>query len=77
MDATAAGTARAYVKHPGGGLKPPAGGRPSLAAAVGRVGLVNVIRDVGFRQPFSGQIALATGEIDEDVEAISRRANRW
>ena len=63
------GTLRAYVKHPAGGLKPPAGGRPSLAAALGRVGLVNVIRDVGFRQPFSGQIALATGEIDEDVEA--------
>ncbi len=69
VDATAAGTARAYVKHPSGGLKPPAGGRPSLAAAIGRVGLVNVIRDVGFREPFSGQIALATGEIDEDVEA--------
>ena len=36
VDATSAGTARAYVKHPSGGLKPPAGGRPSLAAAVGR-----------------------------------------
>ena len=69
VDATAAGTVRAYVKHPSGGLKPRAGGRPTLAAAVGRIGLVNVIRDVGFREPFSGQIALATGEIDEDVEA--------
>ncbi|HTB57018.1 MAG TPA: Hsp33 family molecular chaperone HslO [Polyangia bacterium] len=69
VDATAAGTARAYVKHPGVGLKLPTGARPSLAAAVGQIGLVTVIRDVGLRETFSGQIALATGEIDEDVEA--------
>jgi len=76
VDATAAATVRAYVKHPSGGLKPPPGGRPSLAAAVGRIGLVNVIRDVGFRQPFSGQIALATGEIDEDVEAYLEKSEQ-
>jgi molecular chaperone Hsp33 len=76
VDATAAGTARAYVKHPSGGLKPPTVGRPSLAAAVGRTGLVNVIRDVGFREPFSGQIALRTGEIDEDVEAYLEKSEQ-
>ncbi|HEX3903475.1 MAG TPA: Hsp33 family molecular chaperone HslO, partial [Polyangia bacterium] len=76
VDATAAGTVRAYVKHPSGGLKPPVDGRPSLAAAVGRVGLVNVIRDVGLREPFSGQIALATGEIDEDVEAYLEKSEQ-
>jgi len=76
VDATAAGTARAYVKHPGGGLKPPAVGRPSLAAAIGHTGLVNVIRDVGFREPFSGQIALRTGEIDEDVEAYLEKSEQ-
>jgi molecular chaperone Hsp33 len=76
VDATSAGTARAYVKHPGGGLKPPVGGRPSLAAAIGRTGLVNVIRDVGFREPFSGQIALRTGEIDEDVEAYLEKSEQ-
>jgi molecular chaperone Hsp33 len=76
VDATAAGSARAYVKHPGGGLKLLAGGRPSLAAAVGQVGLVNVIRDVGLRETFSGQIALATGEIDEDVEAYLEKSEQ-
>lgn len=76
VDATAAGKARAYVKHPGGGLTPSPGARPSLAAAVGRVGLVNVIRDVGFREPFSGRIALATGEIDEDVEAYLEKSEQ-
>ncbi len=76
VDATAAGTVRAYVKHPNGGLRPPPAGRPSLAAAVGRIGLVNVIRDVGFREPFSGQIALATGEIDEDVESYLEKSEQ-
>ena len=76
VDATAAGAVRAYVKNPGGGLKPLAGARPSLAAALGRTGLVNVIRDVGFREPFSGQISLATGEIDEDVEAYLEKSEQ-
>ena len=76
VDATAAGAVRAYVKHPGGGLKPPFGVRPSLAAAVGRAGLVNVIRDVGLRETFSGQIALGTGEIDEDVEQYLEKSEQ-
>ena len=76
VDATAAGRVRAYVKHPAGGLKPAAGARPSLAAAVGRIGLVNVIRDVGLGEPFSGQIALATGEIDEDVESYLEKSEQ-
>ena len=76
VDATAAGRVRAYVKHPSGGLKPPAGARPSLAAAVGRNGLINVIRDVGLGAPFSGQIALASGEIDEDVEAYLEKSEQ-
>ncbi len=76
VDATASGRVRAYVKHPGVGLEPQAGVRPSLAGAVGGSGLVNVIRDVGLGQPFSGQIALASGEIDEDVEAYLEKSEQ-
>ena len=76
VDATAAGTVRAYVKHPGVALVPAAGARPSLAAAVGRSGLVNVIRDVGLRETFSGQIALGSGEIDEDVERYLEKSEQ-
>jgi molecular chaperone Hsp33 len=68
VDATAAGAARAYVKHPAVALASAAGGRASLAAAVGRVGLVSVLRDVGLGETFSGRTAIATGEIDEDIE---------
>lgn len=76
VDASAAGRVRAYVKHPGVELALQAGGRPSLADAVGRSGLVNVIRDVGLGTPFSGQIALASGEIDEDVEAYLEKSEQ-
>ena len=72
VDANGSGTARAYVKHPGAGAIAPAGDprnpRPSVADAIGRSGVVSVIRDVGLRENFSGTTAIASGEIDEDVE---------
>jgi molecular chaperone Hsp33 len=68
VDATAAGAARAYVKNPEVPLVAVPGTRASLAAAVGRNGLVSVIRDVGLGEAFSGRTSIATGEIDEDVE---------
>jgi len=68
VDANAAGTARAYVKHPEAGRIDEASPRPSLGGAVGGSGLVSVIRDVGLRENFSGQTAIRNGEIDQDVE---------
>src|SRR6185503_12956553 len=72
VDAHGSGTARAYVKHPAGGAIAPAADprnpRSSLVAAVGRSGVVSVIRDVGLRENFSGSTAIRSGEIDEDVE---------
>jgi len=71
VDATSAGTARAYVRSVGVPLEEPphvVGGeaaRPRLARAVG-AGLVNVVRDVGLGQPFHGHTSIDTGEIDED-----------
>jgi molecular chaperone Hsp33 len=69
VDASAAGHARAYVKNPAVRLPPPpAGARLALGPAVGRAGLVSVVRDVGLRENFRGQTSLVSGEIDEDVE---------
>ena len=67
VDATAAGTARAFVKH----LEtlsalPPE--RPRLGAAIGKSGVVSVLRDLGLRESFRGQTSLATGEVDDDCE---------
>jgi molecular chaperone Hsp33 len=69
VDSSAAGTARGYVKHPAIGLLPAeAGARASLGRAVGRAGLVSVVRDLGLRESFGGQTPIVTGEVDEDVE---------
>jgi len=67
VDATASGTARAYVKNVAAGPAAPAD-RPRLAPALGTTGLVSVLRDVGLRESFRGQTPIATGEIDEDCE---------
>ena len=67
VDATAGGTARAYVKNVVAGPALPAS-RPLLAAAIGATGVVNVIRDVGLREAFRGRTSFVTGEIDEDCE---------
>ena len=69
VDASAAGTARAYVKNPR--LRQPlaaAGQRLELAPAVGRSGLISVVRDLGLRDTFGGQTPIVSGEIDQDVE---------
>lgn len=75
VDAAGAGTARVYVSHPQArplvpraGPSPAGETRPSLGAAVGRRGLVSVVRDVGLGQNFSGQTSIVDGEIDTDVE---------
>src|SRR5258708_1545894 len=67
VDATATGTARAYVKNVAVGPALPVD-RPRLAPALGRMGVVNVIRDLGLRETFRGQTAFTSGEIDDDCE---------
>ncbi|HVZ73932.1 MAG TPA: Hsp33 family molecular chaperone HslO [Polyangia bacterium] len=70
VDATAAGTARGYVRNPDDARAPIdlAAPRPSVARAVGTRGVVSVVRDVGLREPFSGQTEIVSGEVDEDCE---------
>src|SRR5688572_27929556 len=61
VDATD-GAVRGYASNPKATLE---GERPNIAALVGRHGVVNVVRDVGLRELYQGQISLTTGEIDE------------
>jgi molecular chaperone Hsp33 len=74
VDASSSGRVRAYVRHPEARLPPlravsaAVPDRLSLAAAVGRTGIVHVVRDLGLRETFSGETQIATGEIDDDVE---------
>ena len=71
VDARSSGRVRGFVKRPTAVTWDPelaSTPRVAIGDAVGKQGVVNVTRDLGLAQNYSGQVALSTGEIDEDVE---------
>jgi molecular chaperone Hsp33 len=47
-----------------------------LQALIGRDGVLNVVRDLGLRELYQGQVELTSGEVDEDVEGYLRRSEQ-
>jgi molecular chaperone Hsp33 len=74
-DANGQGEVRGYVLHATAGGSLPAG-RPRIAELVGRRGILNVVRDLGLKELYQGQIPLVSGEIDADVEAYLRTSEQ-
>ena len=56
---------KGYVDNPGIDL-PRTGPKLPVGAAVGRDGKMTVIKDLGMREPYIGQVNLVSGEIAED-----------
>lgn len=75
VDPAAAGAVRGYLDRPAA-LPEPYAGRGHVALAVGREGVVNVVRDIGLKDRYQGQVALTTGEVDEDVESYLRHSEQ-
>ncbi len=71
VDANDAGDVRGYLFHPDR-AKLPCLGRGRVVDVMGRHGVINVLRDLGLKERYQGQIALTTGEVDEDVEGYLR-----
>lgn len=61
------GNVKSYVDQPVVELPLNAVGKLDVAGAVGRDGTLFVIKDIGLKEPYSGQTALVSGEIAEDV----------
>lgn len=57
---------KGYVVEPQIMLPPNAIGKLDVGSAVGK-GFLNVIKDMGLKEPYSGQTFLQTGEIAEDL----------
>ena len=75
-DATPDGFVRGYVHNPHVDLPLNAQGKLDVGGALG-VGVLNVIKDLGLKEPYVGQTILVSGEIAETVAAERRRASRW
>ncbi len=59
------GHVKGYVHNPDV-ILPPKNGKLDVGGALGQ-GVLNVIKDMGLKEPYSGQTILQTGEIAEDL----------
>lgn len=59
------GSVKGFVAHPGTEV-PRRGEKLDVGAAVGKDGTLTVIKDMGMREPYIGQVPLVSGEIGED-----------
>lgn len=66
VTADAKANVKGYVDHPEVVLPPNSKGKLDVAGAVG-VGMLQVIKDMGLKEPYVGQTILTTSEIAEDL----------
>jgi len=66
VEAESSGEVRGYVAVPDVDL-PLKGGRFDVAGALGRRGLLTVVKDLRLKEPYTGVVQLNTGEIGEDL----------
>lgn len=65
-DAASNGEVRGYIKNPHVDFESNEQGKLDVARAVGTAGTLSVVKDLGMRDHFTGQVPLVSGEISED-----------
>ena len=66
VTADSKGNVKGYVDNPDVMLPPNAAGKLDVGGAIG-VGVLNVIKDMGLKEPYNGTCELKTGEIGDDL----------
>ena len=61
------GNVRGYAATPAVDLPRKPNGKLDVSAAVGKDGSLTVIKDLGLKEPYVGQVPLVSGEVAEDV----------
>ncbi len=57
---------KGYVQNPLVDIPLNSNGKLDVGGAVGKVGYLNIIKDIGLKEPYIGMVPLVTGEIAED-----------
>lgn len=66
VDANAKGEVRGYVSNPHVDFDLNSKGKLDVARAVGTTGSLSIVKDLGLREFFTGQVPIVSGEISED-----------
>lgn len=75
VEAGSYGTVRGYVAEPTIDL-PLVGGRQDVVSAIGRAGLLTVVKDLHLKELAESIVPLATSEIDSDVAAYLEQSEQ-
>lgn len=66
VDGDANGNVKGYIQNPHVSLPSNEHGKIDVRGVVGTEGVFTVIKDLGLKEPFSGQVPLVSGELGED-----------
>lgn len=67
VTSNAKGNVKGYIGNPHVDLAPKENGKLDVGGAVGKNGFLNVVKDLGLKEPYVGKVPLYTGEIGEDL----------